>query len=232
METRTTALFTKRPLPGAVKTRLCPSLAPEQAARLAGAMLEDVLARCLACPDFRTVLAFAPAEEAAWFAAAFPTADRRPQVGAGLGERMASFFEQELGGGARRTAVVIGSDAPLLPARRVVAAHRALERGADVVLGPDEGGGYYLVGLRRPRPELFTRIPMSTPDMGRATVALARELGLAVELLPPALDVDVEADLRRLAAELARPGAEPGLAPRTAAVVRELLTPWPDRGPR
>jgi hypothetical protein len=204
---RLTALFTKRPSPGEVKTRLCPPLTPEQAARLAEAMLRDTVERCLA-GEFRTVLAFAPAAAAAWFRAHFPAVeDQRPQIGPGLGERLALFVAESFARREARSLVVVGSDQPLVPLARLHEAHRALEDGADCVLGPDRGGGYYLIGLAQSRPELFTAVRMSSAGMCAATEALARERGLTVERLDEELDVDTPADLERLCAELAAPRA-------------------------
>jgi hypothetical protein len=200
---RLTALFTKQPLPGEVKTRLCPPLTLAQSARLADAMLCDTLERCLA-GEFRTALAFAPAEAASWFRVAFPEVeDQRAQLGAGLGERLAHLVEQSFVRREARSLVVIGSDQPLVPLARIHEAHRALEDGAGCVLGPDRGGGYYLVGLARSVPELFTAVPMSTEGTCRATEALARERGLAVVRLAEHDDVDTPADLERLCRTLA-----------------------------
>lgn len=202
-DTRLTAVFSKRPVAGRVKTRLTPPLVPEQAALLAEGMLCDALERCAASAAFRTALVFAPAEDEPWFRARFPTlADQRPQRGDGLGERLASFFEEALGRADTRTVVVIGSDQPLVGTRLIARAHELLEGGRDLVLGPDHGGGYYLVGLRRPCPELFTTITMSSAAMCAATLALARAWGLQAELLEPGLDVDAAADLERLRRDL------------------------------
>src|SRR5262245_16875559 len=90
---RLTAIFSKRPVPGRVKTRLSPPLSPQEAARLAEAMLADTVERCArAAQDFRTALLFAPADEHAWFRARFPRIrDQRPQEGNGLAERLAGF---------------------------------------------------------------------------------------------------------------------------------------------
>lgn len=209
-EHRLTAIFTKRPEPGRVKTRLCPPLEPAQAAELAEAMLRDTVARCRA-GAFRTALVFAPAEAAGWFRACFPElADQRPQVGEGLGARLAHFVEDSFRRGEARTVVVIGSDQPLVPPSCLEAAHRALEEGADCVLGPDLGGGYYLVGLTRSVPRLFTDVTMSSADMCRATEALARSIGLEVARLEPHPDVDLPSDLARLRGALDEmpPGGE------------------------
>jgi glycosyltransferase A (GT-A) superfamily protein (DUF2064 family) len=103
-------------------------------------------------------------------------------------------------------------------------AFAAVEAGADAVLGPAEDGGYYLIALRAGAvsPRLFEGIAWSTGRVFAETLARCRELGLAVELLPAATDVDTPEDLRRLAARLAADPAEDLGCPRT----RELLDSW------
>jgi len=225
---RLTVILTKRPFPGRVKTRLCPPLAPRQAAELAEGMLRDAVARCACCAGFRTALLFTPAEDEAWFRRAFPDLDDlRPQRGAGLAQRLANAFVDGLAAAGTRTLVAIGSDQPLVTTARIEAAHEALERGADLVLGPDRGGGYYLVGQREPHPVLFTEVAMSTEGMCAETVRLAEERGLAVHLLEPGDDVDRAADLARLRRDLAawraRGGAgEPDFPRHTEASLRAL----------
>jgi rSAM/selenodomain-associated transferase 1 len=221
---RLTALFTKRPVPGAVKTRLCPPLTPSQAAALAEAMLRDAADRLRSATGFRAALAYAPADAAAWFRAELPgLADHRPQRGDGLGARLAAFFEGALAEPWTETVVVIGSDQPLLGVDLIRAAHAALEDDADLVLAPDPGGGYGLVGLRAPCPELFTSVAMSTADMLDATLAKARAAGLEARLLETVDDVDTAADLARVGRALAvLDPAAPGYPRRTAAALATL----------
>ncbi len=199
---RLTAIFSKRPRPGAVKTRLCPPLSPVQASRLAEGMLEDVVARCSKRVSFRTVLVSAPAEDLDWFRSRFADVAHVSQQGEGLGARLARFFGQALGADENRSVVVVGSDQPMVSTETMVEAHRRLEKGADLVLGPDAGGGYYLVGLREPRDWLFTQVRMSSDSMYDETLELARGRGLAVESLSRGYDVDVGEDLERLRADL------------------------------
>ena len=224
--TRLSLILSKRPRAGEVKTRLCPPLEPDQAARLAEGMLADAVERCSASPDFRTRLVFAPASEEAWFRSRFPAlSDLRAQSGEGLAERLATAFEEAFEDGVG-TVVAIGSDQPWVDSRRLGEAHEALEAGADLVLGPDLGGGYYLIGTKRSIPELFTGVTMSSSGMCAATMALAERLGLRVERLPEGYDVDVEADLSRLREDLRRFPSEQSEYPRhTAAALNEIDSP-------
>ena len=105
---------------------------------------------------------------------------------------------------------IIGTDCPGLRASHLAGAFAALET-ADVVLGPATDGGYYLLGLRQPQPELFRNKAWSTDSVLADTVADARRLGLRVALLPELRDVD---DVDDLAAWNA---AHPALASRPLA---------------
>lgn len=228
---RRTAVFAKCPRPGLVKTRLVPPLDAGQAARLSKAMLADAVERCAASRAFETVIAFAPAEELAWFRAAFGARLALvPQRGVDLGQRLARFFADEARARPAGTTVVIGSDQPTVTTATLVAAHAALEDGAELVVGPDGGGGTYLIGLAPRAAGLLEAVPMSTDDMLARTLAAARERGLACRVLPPGLDVDTARDLERLRAELSRldPDA-PEFPRRTARVLAELPRSDPAR---
>ena len=221
---RTTAIFTKRPVAGQVKTRLCPPLQPAQAARLAEAMLRDMVERLASCESSHLALAYAPADAKAWFAESFPELkDQRAQEGAGLAERMDHFFFVELTGTLDSSAVIVGSDAPLLPVERIQEAHDRLQAGADLVLGPDAGGGYYLIGMTEVHKELFELVEMSTDDMCAQTLQLAGRLGLKAELLESLYDVDLGRDLDRLREDLAAlDPTSPNFPPRTAACLEQF----------
>jgi len=99
----------------------------------------------------------------------------------------------------------VGSDHPTLPLELVHRAFTTVEAGADVVLGPAEDGGYYLIALRAGAvsPRLFADVAWSTEQVLPTTQERCRELGLRLELLPVASDVDTPDDLRRLAARMA-----------------------------
>lgn len=216
-DARTTAIFSKKPEPGSVKTRLVPRLGAEGAADLAEAMLDDTVARCTSTRGFETLVCVTPSVEQRWFRARYPAVARIvPQIGAGLAGRLAHCAREELAA-AGRTLVFLGGDAPHAPARACVDAHEELEGGADVVLGLDDGGGYWLIGLREPHAELFTRVAMSTADMGARTVELAQSMGLRVGFVDASYDIDEPRDLDRLLDELRRDETLRARIPRTAA---------------
>ncbi len=189
------ALFAKAPMPGQVKTRLCPPLSFEQAASLYEAMLLDVLDRPLAARGVDRALWFAPASAKAWFEQAAGGYRLCAQQGPDLAERMCRAFQQHAEEGYERI-VLRGTDSPTLPDATVAAAFSRLE-SAPVVLCPDRDGGYNLIGLREPSDPLFD-LELSTATVLDRTLARARELGLGVELLPPHHDVDRFEDLARI----------------------------------
>jgi rSAM/selenodomain-associated transferase 1 len=187
------AVFLKRPRAGEVKTRLIPDLGAGAATALYRVMVEETLRRT-APRGYGRRLFFSPPgagpEIESWLRGERCTA----QAGTSLGERMARAFDVTFDGGARRTAL-IGTDLPWITRERVLAALGALEEH-DVVLGPSEDGGYYLVALREPHPELFDGIAWSTPSVYAATLEKARELGLSSFALPEERDIDTLEDVR------------------------------------
>ncbi len=210
-------LFTKPARAGRVKTRLIGDLTPGDAARLHAAFRDDLLAR-LQDGDFELRLAWAldPEEEVP----AGPLAGVRQQ-GSDLGERLYRALSEAGAPEGVGAVAAVGSDHPTLELELVHRAFAAVEAGADVVLGPAEDGGYYLIALRAGgfSPRLFADIAWSTEQVLPSTLERCRELGLTVELLPEASDVDTPDDLRRLAERMAV--SDLG-CPRTRALLVEL----------
>ncbi|HEY2293531.1 MAG TPA: TIGR04282 family arsenosugar biosynthesis glycosyltransferase [Thermoanaerobaculia bacterium] len=217
MSARRLLLFTKPAREGRVKTRLIGDLTPAQAAALHAAFLDDLLDRLREGGGFELRLAWALEPEEAVPAGPLPGVR---QEGNDLGERL---YRALSGAAAEAGAVMaLGSDHPTLPLEIVHRAFERVELGADVVLGPAEDGGYYLIALdsEAVAPRLFEGIAWSTDQVLAATLDRCRELGLAVELLPEASDVDTPEDLRRLAARMA---AEGDLGcPRTRSLLASL----------
>ncbi|MFL6259990.1 MAG: TIGR04282 family arsenosugar biosynthesis glycosyltransferase [Thermoanaerobaculia bacterium] len=220
MSARRLLLFTKPAREGRVKTRLIGDLTPAQAAALHAAFLEDLLDRLregVREGGFELRLAWALDPEEVVPSGPLPGVR---QEGNDLGERL----YRALSGAAVEAGAVmaLGSDHPTLPLELVHRAFETVERGADVVLGPAEDGGYYLIALRAEAvaPRLFAEIAWSTPQVLAATLDRCRELGLAIELLPEASDVDTPEDLRRLAVRMAGNG-DLG-CPRTHALLASL----------
>ncbi|MCL4302182.1 MAG: TIGR04282 family arsenosugar biosynthesis glycosyltransferase [Anaerolineae bacterium] len=190
----------KRPAPGQTKTRLSPPLLPDQAAALYECFLGDTLDLIRQVPAAQPVIAYLPALEKPYFAALAPDFELILQDGPDLGVRLDNALTRYLQLGYKHV-VIMDSDSPTLPARYLAAAFEALEK-AEVVLGPCDDGGYYLIGLNRPAPRLLREVPMSTPRVVADTLALAKEERLRVELLPTWYDVDDVTTLARLGVEL------------------------------
>jgi uncharacterized protein len=190
-------IFAKDPAAGQVKTRLCPPLSYEAAARLYGQFLEDVLEEMARLPEIAIALAYSPASARPFFQdRATPDLRLVAQAGEDLGERLQQAFAWGFAQGAQ-TVLIRNSDSPDLPGFLVQEARQALEYGgAQVVLGPCPDGGYYLVGLTTPRPQLFHDIAWSGPTVLADTLTQARRMGLAVHLLPSWLDIDTFEDVQ------------------------------------
>lgn len=188
-------VFAKAPVPGRVKTRLCPPLTAEQAAAVYRALALDTLAQARLVRKAVVAIAYDPGtrgHDAGWLAS-----DDIPvftQEGPGLGSRLTHAFDHAFRLGASRV-LVIGTDCPDLPADCLEEAFAALEHH-DAVLGPAHDGGYCLIGLRRPNPAVFLNVPWSTPAVYGRTLERLREEGLSFKELAIRSDVDSWEDLR------------------------------------
>lgn len=213
------AIMAKAPAAGAVKTRLAPPLTVADAARLYRSFLLDKIEQVRALRHAHTVVAYTPAEAGETFERLAPGFELLPQRGPDLGARLASCLAELLARG-HAGAVAIDSDTPTLPTAFLQQGVDILMRGdADVVVGPSDDGGYYLIGVRAERPGLFENIPWSTPGVLSETLRRAHAAGLTTASLPGWFDVDTGADLERLRASLVGPGAT--LAAHTARFFAE-----------
>lgn len=191
----------KRPIAGRVKTRLGGALTGAEAASLYRAMLADRCAQVRALDGVAPAIAFAPGEPgdpSPEVPAGFVQVDQPDGgLGAGLAAAAAQFVD------AATPVLLVDSDSPTLPLAYL---QRAVERlrsaDCDVVIGPADDGGYYLIGLSRPAPALFDDIPWSTAEVTGKTLARAAQLQLRVHQLPAWWDVDEPADLHRLEQQL------------------------------
>ena len=195
---RSLIIFAKKPVPGSVKTRLSPPLTVEEAAELYTCMLKDTLKMAAGFEGVTPVIYFQDDEGAPeYFSALAPGIEALPQVGTDLGARMKSAFNGRFERGFREV-VIIGSDSPDLPTGYVAEAFKLLAaEGCDLVLGPAEDGGYYLMGLKTIRDRLFSGIPWSSGEVFAVTVERAEELCLGFSFLPVWHDIDSADDLER-----------------------------------
>lgn len=193
-DSRAIAVFAKVPRVGAVKTRLIPAIGAAAANELHARLIEATLAKARAVGD---------ADVCLWLAGdiagyAIPRGQAwAPQAGADLGARMAQAFVVTLA--RARACVLIGTDCPALTPAHVRQAFDELARN-DAVVIPAEDGGYVLIGLNAPRPELFEDVPWGGPTVFEVTRARIASSGLRAAYLAPLPDLDTPDDLARATA--------------------------------
>lgn len=224
-------IFAKAPIPGQVKTRLCSALTEDEAATLHGSFVLDTLERAKAAVNKFTrpvdrFLACAPSSAHVFFRImeARHGVTLLDQQGDDLGDRMTHAFDTLFARGYRQVCLV-GTDVPSLPLTHYRDAFESLTRH-DLILGPATDGGYYLIGMTMPQPDLFADIPWSTDQVMALTQQKAATAGLKTALLPVWNDVDTPDDLQALiddcAADKKRPKQERVFSMRTAGTL-ELL---------
>ncbi len=185
-------VMAKAPVPGRVKTRLCPPCSPEGAARLAEAALSDSLAAALQAGADRCVVAL-EGEPGEWLP---PGVEVVAQRGDRFDVRLANAWSDVGGPGLQ-----IGMDTPQVTGGLLAEAlARLREPDVDAVLGDAVDGGWWAIGLRSARPGVFEGVPMSQPGTAVAQRDRLRALGLRVRSLPRLRDVDTFADARAVAA--------------------------------
>lgn len=189
-------IFARYPEVGQVKTRLIPALGPEGATTTYRQMATHVIAQV------RELRQRQPLAVTVWFTggsqagmATWLGADLtyQQQSGGDLGQRLQTAFQVTFDQGYQ-VGMAIGTDCPSLTPAILDQGWQALQHH-DLVLGPATDGGYYLIGLNRPVPELFQGIAWSTAVVLEQTVAIADRLGLTRYHLPALTDVDTPQDL-------------------------------------
>ncbi len=186
--------FTREPVPGRTKTRLMPYYSPEQCAELHECFLKDL----------RSMLAEVSADLLIYHTGGEPEIIRRvmgsepeyhEQRGANLGERMGNAIEEALGRGYKK-AVLIGADIPELQAATIESAFQKLD-AADIVIGPTDDGGYYLIGMKEAHEAAFNVDKYGDGTVYDNTVMKIRAAGLSVEKTDTCSDIDDKEDILR-----------------------------------
>lgn len=232
---RIVIVMAKEPRPGKVKTRLAVDVGADVAARLAKAFLLDTVEAVHGVDGAAVVIAYDPPSGRDWFereCSPFDI-DLVEQATGDLGVRMERAFRTQFERGGVQC-VMVGMDTPQVTASRLEDAFAALE-DHGVCLGPSEDGGYYLLGLARHQPTLFTGVAWSTQDVFAETMRRVEALGQAAHLLPRERDVDDRADLTALSETIRgriEAPATPELmesahryCPRTRAALEDLRLP-------
>jgi rSAM/selenodomain-associated transferase 1 len=203
------AIFARAAVPGKVKTRLIPMLGGAGAAGLQAAFLQDALRKVQRTAGRATRYLFlhgrGPLRRPAGFALL-------RQRGTNLGERLGHAFARLLR--KHPSAIILGTDSPLLTPRVLRAALREL-RVCDAVLGPCPDGGYYLVGLRRYDRGLFRQIRWGTRFAFADTLRNLLRRDYSCSILESCPDVDLPRDVAGLSWYLDRHAAARRLAPAT-----------------
>lgn len=184
----------KYPEAGRVKTRLARNIGAQNAAQISKQMAEKVLSSTVTTDyEYRRIIFIDPVERESDFRNWLPGEQFVGQQGCNLGERMDNVIRYLFGRGAEK-AVITGADIPKLNKDIILQAFKELDY-ADVVIGPAIDGGYYLIGMKRPFPELFQGIPWSTEDVFSETVRIINSLCKSYRIVPALSDIDTIEDL-------------------------------------
>jgi rSAM/selenodomain-associated transferase 1 len=190
------------------KTRLAGDVPEDRLHDLRVAMLADTLAVVRGLADCDPVIFFTPSNAAPEVAAlAGPKMTAVAQGDGDLGARMHAAIEHLLIGRGSSAAILVGTDIPLLTTADLSDARDAMF-GSDVVIGPANDGGYYLIGMKHVQRDLFRGMSWGSGIVLDESLRTAERLGLRVQILRALYDVDTPADLRRLSADLDRAPAD------------------------
>lgn len=207
-------VFARYPEPGKTKTRLIPAIGAEKAAALQRLLAEHVMSvirTWIARRPVSVEIRYEGADETRmteWLGSGFLYNIQR---GDDIGEKMHNAFEDAFNEKFEHV-IIVGTDLPFLNSEVLESALNLLNTH-DLVLGPANDGGYYLVGLKAPQPELFRNIAWGTDRVLDRTVHAASSLGMTLTFVPALDDVDRPEDLQKLAslAEFVRHPAFQGL---------------------
>ena len=195
--TETLIIFSRYPEPGKTKTRIIRALGAVGAADLQRAMTEHTLKTAIAlASDRQTAIEIQFAGGNIELMQSWLGTDRlyKPQAAGDLGDKMRSAFEDAFARGQQRV-VIIGIDCPDIDSQILTQAFDSLLHN-DLVLGVAEDGGYYLIGLNSPQPQLFRHITWGTELVLKQTKAIAQQLNLKVDYLTTLADIDRPEDLK------------------------------------
>ncbi len=193
-KTKVLIIFIKNPIKGNVKTRIADTASDKKALLIYKKLLDYTREVALQVDAGRQLWysRFTDNNDA-WDNEQF---DKYTQEGESLGLRMSNAFEQAFNNGCSK-AIIIGSDCAQLKAEHVELAYLALDED-DVVIGPSEDGGYYLLGMNRYLPKLFEDKQWSTPQVFKQTLDDCKERGYSCHILEKLNDVDTESDWQQV----------------------------------
>ncbi len=200
-------LFAKYPVPGAVMTRLCPPVSPDDAARIQRACMRHIWRELTVDEWCCPILVGSPDDALDGF---LPILDPEalqnlqvscwPQGGGDLGERLERASAKAFDGGAREV-VFLGVDSPMQNWNTLRTLRRRLT-SVDIAVGPCADGGYYFLATRRHFPQLFRGIDWGTPRVFEQTTAIAEQNGLSIWQAEMGYDIDRVEDLKKALGDL------------------------------
>jgi hypothetical protein len=187
-------IMTRLPVAGKVKTRLIPALGARGAMQLHRILLQHTILCALALgPQVDVEVCVEGADSSSHMDLPEAGIIYTHQRGRDLGERMYNAFRKAFREGCER-AVLVGSDIPGLRPHILMGALEKL-RENDVVIGPAQDGGYYLIGLNEPEAEIFHGVPWGTEAVLKKTLEILQRSGLVFFLVETLRDVDRPEDL-------------------------------------
>ena len=213
---RVLVIMAKAPRPGSVKTRLAPSLSPDAVTALYICLLHDTLSLAGSLTGTQVAIMCPDSDVDELRALAGREVKVVAQQGGGLAAGLTSVFGH-FADDQKKLTIAFNSDSPHLPPSILEDAFYKLATH-DIVVGPTHDGGYYLIGAKSSHPTLFAGDGMGTSSALERLLSRTRALQLSVAFADRFYDIDVAADLARLAAELRQ---APERAPRTAEWLRE-----------
>ncbi len=186
-------IFTKNPEHGLVKTRLATSIGDEKALEIYETLRHHTA----------NITAPLDVEQTAYYSRFIPSTDiflssnchGQLQIGENLGDRMLHAINTGFDAGFHHI-VLIGTDCYELSSAILESAFEALER-SEAVIGPASDGGFYLIGMNMPIPELFLQRQWSTSNVLRETIDILHQFAITHELLPELSDIDTFDDLKK-----------------------------------
>jgi len=203
MSDKALIIMAKEPKVGSTKTRLCPPLTYQEAARLYEALLLDTIDATSQLNGIDLAIAITPPDSQDYFEDISPPGTLLiPVICEDIGDCLNQVLTLLLDRGYSK-AMALNGDGPTLPGEYIHQAFDLLD-DHDLVFGPSEDGGYYLVGLKEATSEIFKGIEWSTHQVLEQCLAICQRLGLKVGFSPIWYDVDTEEDIDRLRAELER----------------------------
>ncbi len=198
MKDNIVAVMAKWPEPGKVKTRLAKDIGNKRAASIYTDLLNSTIEKCLpeSNDNYSLGIACEPPDKIDNFKSIYPDLTfYNAQQGNDLGERMYNACNTLFNSSRTNSVILVGADIPSLGREEIRQALSLLELESDVVLGPTDDGGYYLIGTKLPRTVLFENIEWSSDAVFADTVNIVTEAKLKLGILPVLFDIDTLEDL-------------------------------------